>query len=192
MSSTTCNTGGGRRDVIDYEQLKKNFLKLAENKLSNHKKLKFVYQLHTKRRIEQIIAQKLEHPPLHARYEVIKKDGKNILVMKGKSWNSHIQILSWEDMFDIFMPLHVQSGHRGKDILHKEILEYSKKHNVEYRFPTFCLYYFRRLCALCVQNNGKLSVLQESRIGVVHVIPMVATRAGEKFRYLLIYVDKVF
>lgn len=174
---------------VNYEQSKKDFLSLAEENL-DHGHSKQLFQKHSKKNIDMIIAQKLVNPHLHAKYKVVgKPDGTNVLALKQKLQTSIVQILCWEDIFDLFMPLHVMN-HGGRNSIVNQIRRNGLNYDVIYKYPIQSLSYFRQSCNVCVQKQDKFILPKACQTCEVHIIAMVQTRPGETFRYLLIYVEQ--
>lgn len=116
----------------------------------------------TRRRIQEVIdiLELFEQKPqLHVRrtsndyfyaktYEIIQKSGQKYLALKRKSKSDRlIQVLAFEDYYDVLSEIHRKTGHVGRD----KTMRTAKK---TYTLPVWAVNSFLKMCMTCQNKKG--------------------------------------
>lgn len=124
---------------------------------------------------------------LHKNYEVSYSFGREILIEKRKlPEDTIVQVLTFEDVFDIFIKYHIGNNHMGG---RQHLSQIEKKLLFSYKFPVICLSLLVKNCNVCKSRHRK-PVATVNKVSSVYVTVMIQKKKYPAFRYLLIYIDR--
>lgn len=120
------------------------------------------------------------------KYQIARDGDKDILILKPKGpYDPVIEVLSYNDSFDVLVDTHKMTGHGGPEKMSDMI----KKH---YSMPSQCAAIFTSVCNICQSVKEvpkKKPALQQNHKVYVDILDFRMCPDGD-FNYLLTYVNK--
>lgn len=128
-----------------------------------------------------------EKTHLHKYYEIVFAFGREILTEIRKTPNDpQVQVLSFEDVFDIFIKYHLSNNHRGG---RQHLTHVEKQLITLYNYPSVCLSLLVKSCNVCRSKTIKPAKTY-TKICSVYITLMIQKETRVNCKYLLIYIDK--
>ncbi|XP_031767155.2 KRAB-A domain-containing protein 2-like [Galleria mellonella] len=170
----------GRRIVFNYDSARKNYLQririfYKNNSVSRKDRSSLDHV------IKDILSEG-QHSKFAKKYEVVKENGKKILILRRtEKSRGIIQVIPPEECFDILVDVHRITGHCYSNMM--------KVINKYYSIPSFCVNLFFREVIKSISTNDSLNNKDNKDHTQVEIIDMSKEPDG-KFTKILLYHNK--